>query len=137
MSHSDYRVTSEMNSAVKCPSGTEPTQRDLHLRLITERGRMAWQRPPAITSGRRWRRTSAATSRVVACADRRGAGPGGMAGGAARGTLPRSCNPFHFLPPQYGTEAGEQFPEAEWFYNIVVRPELRGDLKDEALEEMS
>ena len=44
MSHSDYRVTSEMNSAVKCPSGTEPTQRDLHLRLITERGRMAWQK---------------------------------------------------------------------------------------------
>ncbi len=72
MSHSDYRVTSEMNSAVKCPSGTEPTQRDLHLRLITERGRMAWQRPPAITGGRRWRRTSAATSRVVACADRSG-----------------------------------------------------------------
>jgi hypothetical protein len=51
--------------------------------------------------------------------------------------ITRSCNPFHFLPPQYGTEAGEQFPEAEWFYNIVVRPELRGDLKDEALEEMS
>jgi hypothetical protein len=72
MSHSDYRVTSEMNWAGKCPSGTEPTQRDLHLRLITERGRMAWQRPPAITGGRRWRRTSAATSRVVACADRSG-----------------------------------------------------------------
>jgi hypothetical protein len=43
MSHSDYRVTSEMNPAVKCPSGTEPTQRDLHLRLLTERGR--WRTP--------------------------------------------------------------------------------------------
>jgi len=40
MSHSDYRVTSEMNSAVKCTSGTEPTQRDLHPRLIT--GAVAW-----------------------------------------------------------------------------------------------
>ena len=36
------------------PSGTAetaPTQRDVHLRCITERGRMGWQR----TSGYNWR----------------------------------------------------------------------------------
>ena len=31
------------------------------------------------------------------------------------------------MPPQYGTDAGEQFPEAEWFYDIIVRPEFEAD----------
>jgi hypothetical protein len=48
-----------------------------------------------------------------------------------------SCNPFHFLPPQYGTEAGEQFPEAEWFYNIVVRPEFEADDAIDFVETMA
>ena len=51
--------------------------------------------------------------------------------------ITRSCNPFHFLPPQYGTEAGEQFPEAEWFYNIVVRPEFEADDAIDFVETMA
>src|SRR4030081_2494460 len=35
-----------------------------------------------------------------------------------------TCNPPHFLPPQYGTDAGKQFSEAEGLYDIVVRPEF-------------
>src|SRR6202022_4526776 len=51
--------------------------------------------------------------------------------------ITRSCNPFHFLPPQYGTEAGEQFPEAEWFYNIVVHPEFEADDAIDFVETMA
>jgi len=39
--------------------------------------------------------------------------------------IARSCKPPHFLPPQYGTDAGKQFPEAERFYDIVVRTEFQ------------
>jgi hypothetical protein len=38
-----------------------------------------------------------------------------------------SCSAPHFLPPQYGADPGKQFPEAEWLYNIVVRPEFETD----------
>jgi len=51
--------------------------------------------------------------------------------------ITRSCNPFHFLPPQYGTEAGEQFAKAEWFYNIVVRPEFEADDAIDFVETMA
>jgi hypothetical protein len=51
--------------------------------------------------------------------------------------ITRSCNPFPFLPPQYGTDAGEQFPEAEWFYNIVVRAEFEADDAIDFVETMA
>src|ERR1700736_6545423 len=38
-----------------------------------------------------------------------------------------SCDPPHFLPPQYGTDAGEQLSEAEWLYDVVVRTEFEAD----------
>ncbi len=38
-----------------------------------------------------------------------------------------SCDPPHFLPPQYGTDAGKQLSEAEWFYDVVVRTEFEAD----------
>ena len=43
-------------------AGTAATQRDGHLRMITERGRMAWQKPAATICGPRSRRRSADTS---------------------------------------------------------------------------
>jgi hypothetical protein len=36
-------------------------------------------------------------------------------------------NAPNFLRPQYGTDAGKQFPEAEWFYDAVVGPEFEAD----------
>jgi len=39
-----------------------PTQRDRHLQLITEHGRMAWQKTSGYTPGPRWRRRSRATN---------------------------------------------------------------------------
>jgi hypothetical protein len=41
--------------------------------------------------------------------------------------IARSCKPPHFLPPQYRTNAGKQFPEAERLYDIVVRTEFEAD----------
>src|SRR5258705_9747042 len=38
-----------------------------------------------------------------------------------------ACNPSHFLPPQYGANAGKQLSETEWFYDVVVRTELETD----------
>ena len=43
----------------------------------------------------------------------------------------------HFLPPLHGTGAGERFPEAEWFYNIVVRPEFEADDAIDFVETMA
>jgi hypothetical protein len=37
------------------------------------------------------------------------------------------CDPSHFLPPQYGTDAGKQLSEAERFYDVVVRTEFETD----------
>src|SRR5215210_5953453 len=41
---------------------TAPTQRDQHLQLIAEHGRMGWQKPPATITGRWPRQRSAASN---------------------------------------------------------------------------
>src|SRR6202158_3553279 len=38
-----------------------------------------------------------------------------------------SCDPPHFLPPQYRTDAGKQLSKAEWLYDVVVRTEFETD----------
>src|ERR1700687_4108094 len=38
-----------------------------------------------------------------------------------------TCNPSHFLPPQYGTDSGKQLSEAERFYDGVARTEFETD----------
>src|ERR1700704_5054206 len=38
-----------------------------------------------------------------------------------------TCNPPHFLPPQYRADAGKQFSEAEGFYDVVVGTEFETD----------
>jgi hypothetical protein len=38
-----------------------------------------------------------------------------------------ACGPSHLLPPQDGTDAGEQFPEAERLDDVVVRTKLKAD----------
>ena len=36
-------------------------------------------------------------------------------------------NAPNLLPPQYGTDAGKQLPEAEWFYDAIVGTEFETD----------
>jgi hypothetical protein len=38
-----------------------------------------------------------------------------------------SCDPPHLLSPQHGPDACKQFPEAKWFYDVIVRPEFEAD----------
>src|SRR5258708_14450930 len=38
-----------------------------------------------------------------------------------------TCSPSHFLPSQYGADAGKQLPEAERLYDVVVGAELEAD----------
>ena len=46
---------------------------------------------------------------------------------AASLRIARPRSPSHFLSPQHGANAREQFPKTKGLYNVVVRAELKAD----------